>query len=810
MPSLIQRSFAGGEIAPALYARADQAKYSTGLRTCRNFMVQRHGGVANRPGTEYICEVKDSSKRVRLIRFVFNASQAYILEFGDQYMRVIRDGAQVEVSGLSAYDGGTTYAQGDLVSYGGVNYYSKVSSNTGNQPDESADEWYALTGDVYEMPTDYLEADLQDLQYVQSGDVVTIVHPSYPPAQLSRTSHTGWTLADISFSPQIDAPANVQATKGANGSGTYTYKVTAVRDGTYEESLPSSEASITSASVPSQTAPHVVSWDAVSGAYEYIVYKSKNGVFGYIGIAQGTSFNDVNIDPDTSDTPPIENDPFDGADDYPSAVAYFQQRQCFASTNNDPETVWMTRTANYRNLTISRPLQDDDAVEFTVAGRQVNQVRHLLDLGKLVILTTGGEWIVAGDADGVVKPTAINLRQQGYRGSANRVPIIIGNSALYVQARGSIVRDLRYQFESDSYNGDDLTVFAAHLVDGYQISDWDYQQIPHSIVWAIRDDGTLLGLTYVREHQVWGWHRHDTEGGTFENIAVVPEDDEDAVYLVVKRTINGSTKRYIERLHSRRVSDITVDAFFVDAGLTYDGRNTDDSHTMTLTGGTDWLHTESLALTSSTAYFVSGDVGNAIVLTVGDDEVTCTITAYSSATAVTVQANKTVPAAIRGVAVSAWSKAVDGLSGLDHLEGCTVNILADGHVEAQATVESGSLTLQRPYSVVHVGLPITADFCTLDLDIPEGQPLTDKRKLINRVTLVVEDSRGIWAGPDVDHLSEYKQRSSSAFGAAIELYTGQVEIRTKATWNDNGRVFVRQSDPLPLTILAAVPSGLVT
>lgn len=843
MPSVIQRNFAGGEIAPALYARADQVKYVTGLKACRNFIVARHGGVFNRPGTEFVCEVKDSSKAVRLLKFVFNAEQTYVLEFGDLYMRVIRDGALVESS----------------------------------------------PGVPFEIATPYLEADLAGLQTVQSGDVVTIVHNQYAPRELARTSHTSWTLTEIAFSPSLNGPLNCEGAKGAAGSRTYRYRITAVKADTYEESLPGYEASktitaatranpvvitsalhgytkgdevvidgivgmtelngrtfrigtvgantfelkdengasytayasggtvarthitITSAAVPTDAAPHILAWDDVAGAVEYNIYKEQNGVYGYAGTTSDNIFEDENIEPDTSDTPPIARDPFETGG-YPGAVAYYQQRQAFASSPDQPEKVWFSKTADFHNFTIRSPIQDDDAVTFTIAGRQVNQVRHIVEIGKLVIFTSGGEWTVDGDSDGVLRPTAVNLRQQGYNGSSPLPPIIISNSALFVQARGSVVRDLHYDLESDGYAGRDLTVFAAHLFDGYTLADWDYQQIPHSVVWAVRSDGVLLGLTYMREHEVWGWHRHDspgTYGGSFENVCVVPEGEEDAPYFVVRRTINGSTRRYIERMHSRRVTDVAVDAYFVDCGLTYDGRNTSPSLTMTLSGGTEWLHTENLTLTSSLTFFSAGDVGNAIVLTSGSDTVTLTITGYTSGTVVTVTANKTVPVPLRSTAIGAWSEAVDGLAGLGHLEGETVNILGDGHVLPSVTVSGGAISLPEPHSVVHVGIPIQSDFETLEIDNPQGPTLLDKPKLFNKVTLFVEAARGLFSGTDAAHLREYKQRSSEAYGEATRATTGNVEVITGGTWSQNARVFVRQSDPLPLTILAAIPRGIV-
>lgn len=773
MPSSIQRSFAGGEVSPSMYARADQVKYATGLRQCRNFMVMRHGGATNRPGLKFIAEVKDSSKTVRLIKFVFNASQTYILEFGDEYMRVIKDGVQLE---------------------------------SGGSP--------------YEISTPYAEEHLSELQYVQSGDIVTIVHPNYAPRQLARTGDTSWTLSSITFEPSISAPTISSVTpQGTAGSTTYNYQVTSVKEETYEESYASSTGNTSTGNADlDKTNYNEITIGAVSGALEYNVYREQNGVYGFIGIARPSGgsikFKDIGYEVDTSDTPPSARNPF--SSDYPSTATYFQQRLVLANTDAEPEKVWASRTGDFKNFTISSPLQDDDAVTFTIVGRQVNEVRHLVEIGRLVALTSGGEWTIEGDAAGILQPTAINLKQQGYNGANRLKPIIVGNNVLYVQARGSVVRDLRYQFESDGYAGQDLTVFASHFFDGYTLDDWDFQQIPNSIVWVVRSDGTLLGLTYLPEHNLWGWHRHDTDGA-FENVCTIPEGDEDANYVVVKRTIDGQTRRYIERLESRQISDISVDAFFVDSGVTYDGRNTNDSHTMTLSGGSTWGWGETLTLTSSTSYFSAGDVGDAIVLNAGEDSITCEITAYSSGTEVSVQSNKDVSSDFQGVTISNWSKAVTSVSGLDHLEGEIVSVLGDGNVlfngdaddpkAIQYTVDTGEISLDEPFSVIHAGLPFVSDLETLDLENISGETLADKKKLIKSVTVFVEESRGIFAGPDADHLREAKQRSTENYGEPVNSLTGTIDVRLESSWNSNGRTFIRQRDPLPLSVLAIVPSG---
>lgn len=809
-----QRSFSAGEIAPALSGRADLTKYATGLKQCRNFMVARYGGVQNRPGTKFIAEVKDSTKRVRLIEFVFNADQAYVLEFGNLYIRFFYQQAPLEVSGVIAWSSLTTYAIGDLVSDTGVNYYA-IQAGLNHLTSDTA-YWYPLTGVIYEIPSPYVEADLATLQFEQSADVMTIVHPNYAPRDLSRLGQTQWTLAATTFAPSISAPANPDTDGGAGSA--YKWKVTAVKSETLEESLPS--AATTSGDEPTVATPIEVTWDAVSGAQEYNVYRAVNGIYGYIGTASTNSFDDDGVTPDISDTPPIARTPFASTSNYPSTTGYFQQRQLYANTNNDPEKIWCSRTGNYHNLTYRSPLQDDDALTFVPAGRQVNEIRHLLDLGKLVILSAhdasevrpaivgGGHQAADGDADGVLRPTAINLRSQGNR------------SAIYVQARGSIVRDLRYDVQADGYSGNELTIFSPHLVDGYQLTDIGFAETPNSVVWCARDDGTLLGCTYVYEQQVLGWHRHDTgDGDEFEDVCVIPEGNEDGVYHVVNRSINGSTKRYIERFASRFFADIK-DAFFVDSGLSYDGRN-GTATTMTLSGS-GWTVNDTLTLSSSVGEFVIGDIGNAYHLNIvtprhGDTPestatIRLTITDFSSDQVVSVTPSKDVPVAFRNVAMTDWAKAVDVVTGLSHLEGRTVsifadgNVVSDGHSEPEYVVTSGSITLSRHYTVIHVGLPITADLETLDLENPDGESIAPRKKIVNKVTVRFDASRGGFFGPDKDHLTEIKQRGPENWDEATRLATGPFEIQIDASWNSNGRVFIRQSDPLPISILSIHPN----
>ncbi len=847
-----QLSFAAGEIAPALYGRVDQVKYSTGLKTLRNFMVMRHGGAINRPGTKYIAEVKDSSKKVRLIPFIYGTT-GYVLELGNLYMRVYLGNIQGIVEGAGgsvSLTGATqanpcaiTYTPNNLASGNEISITSVVGMtelnvrhfkftqtgigqgtlqfSDGTNVNSTSFGAYVSGGAafiVYEIPTTYVEADLATLQYAQVQNEMIITHPNYAPRKLTKDSSGlyPFTLALITFGASIAAPTGCGASGGPAGSKTFNWVVTAVASETDEESLASNVATRTSIDTPTTSSPVTLTWSAVTGAIFYNVYREINGTYGWIGVAGSISFSDTGYTPDPLDIPPVSRLPFGSSSNYPSSITHYQQRAVYANTINNSEKIWTSKTGLPLNMMVSTPIQDDDAIIFKILGRNLNAVKHMLDIGRLIIFTSSGEWVVDGDAAGILTPSAINLRQHTTNGSGSLSPLVVSGSAIYVQARGGIIRDLGYDYQADGYRGNELTIFSAHLFDGYTISDWSYQQIPHSIVWCVRSDGMLLGMTYVKEHQVFGWHRHDFDG-TVENVSVIPGTLEDNLYLIIKRTINGKTVRYVEVMTSRQFTDIK-NAIFVDCAYTYDGRNT-DSATMTLSGGTTWTYTETLTLTTSIGgYFTSADIGKEIHITGSDGTIIrFTIEGYSSGTVVTGKPNKTVPVVMRNTAITNWARTIKEITGLWHIEGKKVSVFGDGFVTAnpnnasysELTITSGKITLDRFYGVAHVGLPITADMGTLNIDIPGISSIADKKKLINRLSLIVESSRGIWAGPDSSNLTEFKLRESEGYDEPPELETGTIELNIRAEWNYGGQIFIRQTDPVPLSILSIIPTGYI-
>ena len=805
-----KQAFSGGEISPEMFGRIADNKFQQGAATMRNFIAKPQGPAQNRPGFAFVREVKSSTKVTRLLSFTFNTTQTMVLEFGDQYFRFHTLGQTLFYSDGAAWSGGTNYVVGSIAKQGGVNYYSKTVHSNSQPP--NATNWYAMptNPNVYEIPHPYLEAELFDVNYVQSADVITLVHPNHAPRELRRLGATQWELRVIDFGSPLAAPGGVNAAMYIPASTTtntdtyvaHEYVVTAVKANLVDESNQSSAASVNN-NIFVTGAKNTITWNSVSGATRYRVYKQQGGIYGFLGETTTTTLVDDNISPDFSRTPPIHENDFVGTGNYPGAVSYFEQRRVFAGTNNAPQNIWMTKSGTESNMSFGLPIRDDDRIEFRVAAREANTIRHIVPLTNLLMLTGSAEWRVTSVNSDAITPTSISVKPQSYVGANNAQPVIVNNSLVYGAARGGHVRELGYNWQANGFITGDLSLRAPHLFDNFTIVDMALSKSPIPIVWQVSSSGKLLGLTYVPEQQIGAWHQHDTDG-TFESVACVSEGNDDVTYCVVKRTINGASKRYVERMGTRLFAT-QRDNFFVDAGATYNGTNTNTGQNVTISGGTNYTKGETVTITANYNLFNAppsvDDVNDAIVLVDGSTLYRLTILGTSSQTVATAKLDKDLPASLRNTGLTSYEVARNVISGISWLEGKTVNILADGAVHPQKVVSSGSITLDRAASVVHLGLPYESDLNTLPMALQVEAFGQGRVKNLNHVWLRVLESSGIFAGPSADKLVEAKQRTTEPYGSPPDLKTQDIKIMLTPQWQDNGQLFVRQTDPLPLTIV---------
>jgi hypothetical protein len=659
-------NFTGGELSPRLDGRNDLTKYASGCKTLENMIVYPHGSAARRPGTQFVSEVKDSTKKTRLIPFEFSTTQTYMLEFGNQYIRFYKDNGVI-LSG----------------------------------------------GSPYEIVSPYLEAELFEIKYAQSADVMYICHPNHAVRKLSRTGHTAWTLTEVNFTngPYLDS--NITTT-------TFTISAHTVGAGR------------------TLTASAITGINSDTGFQTTDVGRLVQFRDGYGKITARTSTTVVTIEilkdmGSTSSSIDWSLGAFSNTTGHATCVTFFEQRLVFAGTKSQPQTLFFSKSGDYENMDENRggTVADDDAIIYTIASNQVNAIRFMTATRTLIVGTAGGEFAVSGGGtDVAITPTNILIKKQSNHGAANLDAIAVGNVTLFLQRAKRKIRELAYNFDVDGYLAPDMTILAEHISES-GITQMAYQQEPNQIIWCVRTDGQLIALTYQREQQVVAWHRH-IFGGSFssgnavcESVAVLPTDDNEyQVWIIVKRTINSTTKRYVEYLHTFDFNEAdNTDFNFLDSQLSYSG------------------------------------------------------------------------------------SPVTTISGLSHLEGQTVAILANGATHPRKTVTSGSISLDRSASKVKVGLPYTSLLQTMRLDAGSQDGTSQgKTKRIFDITLRIYESIGIEVGPDLNNMERIPFRSSATLmDQAIPVFTGDKEIEFRGNYETDGYVYVRQDQPLPLTILSLYP-----
>ena len=449
---------------------------------------------------------------------------------------------------------------------------------------------------------------------------------------------------------------------------------------------------------------------------------------------------------------------------------------------------------------IGGTVADDDAIIYTIASNQVNAIRFLASTRTLIIGTAGGEFAVTGGGDNnAITPTNIMIKKQSNHGAANVDGISVGNATLFLQRAKRKIRELAYNFDVDGYTAPDLTILAEHITEG-GIVEMAYQEEPLAIIWCVRGDGELVALTYQREQEVVAWHRH-VFGGAFgtgkavcESVAVIPtEDSEYELYMIIKRTINGATKRYVEYLNTFDFTETDNTTFnFLDSQLSYSGA------TSTLNGD--------ISATATTVIVASGtDFTSSGTIKIGGEIITYTGKSTNNLTGCTRGQNITT--AIAHTSGATVKQVVNSVAGLNHLEGQVVSILADGATHPTKTVSSNAITLDRFANKIKVGLGYTSLLKTMRIDAGSQNGTSQaKTKRIYEVTARLYESVGIEVGPDLNNMERVPFRTSAnPMDQGIPPFTGDKEVEFRGDYDTDGFMIVRQTQPLPLTILSLYP-----
>ena len=474
---------------------------------------------------------------------------------------------------------------------------------------------------------------------------------------------------------------------------------------------------------------------------------------------------------------------------YPRAVAFYEERLFFAGTTNNPQTIYGSVTADFENH--EPGTEDDKAINITIASDQVNVIKHMIPGRFLQIMTSSAEFTLSGGTGTTaVTPTNVNVLRETTFGSGDVRPLRAGASTIMIQKGGEKVKEVTFSLDTDGLVGRDLTVLGEHLARG-GLTDMVWQQEPELILWFVRGDGTLIGLSYDPANNTIGWHQHPLgNSGVVESITAIPSGVEDQVYMSVKRTINSETVRHIVFMKPIYFDEDLTEAFYVDSGLTYTG-----TAAATSTLSSDITDTAtSLQIASALNFAATG-------LIKIDDEVI----AYDSRTpggafpgivgTVTRGSNGTTAAAhSAGATVTDVSPTT--ITGLNHLEGETVQIAGDGEARTDKTVSGGSITTDLRVAKAHIGYGYDSIVETMRMEAGADDGIAQgKIKRIHGVTVRFLDTFGADVGPDTSSLD------SISFDAGV-LFSGDKEINFPSGYENEARIVVRQNEPLPMSIIA--------
>lgn len=673
----LSKSFTSGEITPLLYGRVDFQRAVNGCKKLRNAVCLTQGPVTRRPGTEYLYDLVDAGldvndPKIRSIDFIFNENQAYTLIF---FMHT--DGTPRMVVGTGS----------------GLVVYSNPPADY-CPPSPIYTESYDGTGN-YDI--DYILTDISE---------ITVIHVDSSGVETTLTPTTDYTLT---INDPVPHTLNISKA-GLDTTGSSHIDVYRNNEGIAGEIV---------------VLPMVSGWDIENFDYAQSgdeIYIAQSGLNPHIIRRWGNECWEL-VSKTFTDQPSEWSD----ANGWPEVVAFHQQRLVFAATTTLRQTVWTSKAGDFDDFGVGSPVSDSDAITFTLDSGTQNKIVWIISTKSLNIGTIGNEWTVDGSNRTALTPTNILAQRQTNLGSEPIKPLVVGVTTLFVERYGRAVNEFVYDFNVDSYTTSDMAVIAEHFTRDYGIVSWAYQQTPHNIIWAVREDGSLIGITYQRQHDVIGWHLHTTMNGEIKSVTTIPgSGKEDEVWLIVKRTIDGNDRYYVEKLASFEYPSDAEDSLYLDSYYLYD------------------------------------------------------------------------------------SIATDTITGLDHLEGETVGVLADGTVHPDRTVSSGSITLTNEFSKVVVGKNIEAEVRPVVEQINARDGTSVGR--VQRITSIDIDFYntvgailGRYDAEDGEEEEEILFRQPfHPTGTSIPLFTGIKHIDFFEGFDRDSEYFIKQSNPLPFTIRSIV------
>lgn len=744
--SPVYPTFARGEVSPLMKGRVDIEPYSACLDKCRNCWVRPYGVVSRMVGSEFITSTKNNGK-ARLLKFVFSATDSYIIECGAGYFRFFNNGGYV------------------------------VDNNN----------------EIYEVANNFTAEQLKTIKYVQLDDVIKIVYKddagnTNEPLELIRHASNNWELKKTTFkcTPFLDENITETTLMASGTTGNITV----------------------SASAAIFNPDHVGSYWWLGGTTT-VDNLEKQGYFKITAFTDSTHVAaTVEWKLSTASATKVWGEGAWGKyRGYPSAIGLMDGRLYYGRTPNSPRNIYGSHPYAYEDFSPAVNNEDSGAINIELATNACgdgSDIRWITGQNFLLVGTYGNEFVVKAGGDSGITPTDISARARSNWGSEDIQPVAVDSMIHFVQRTGKKVRQFTYDYYLDAYKAVDISIYSEHLLES-PLVEIAYQKNPDSVLWCLREDGQIALLTLETNQQVQAWALMEFKDAFVESVETIPSYDGlyDEVYMIVRRQINGSTVRHIERIQNMITPDIQSKCWYVRDGLNYDAFGNTAGTSLTLSAKTG-----NITITASASTFTSAMVGRRIRAVDENLDILgeAIITEYTSDTVLKAKVKKDFDKTT--YAGGTWGISVKTLSGLGHLEGEKVQILADGAVQTEQTVASGAITLELDAFYITVGLGYQSYFKLMPLEAgSETGTAIGKRKRINELSMRVFKTSGCRVGSEFENLTQITYRNPSTdLGTPEKLFTGILpNIKFSQGWTWDATVMVEQSMPLPMNVLAIAP-----
>lgn len=737
---IIQNNLSAGELSPTALGRTDIARYPNAVKTLTNVIPMTLGGGKKRPGTEYVAEVKDSDVRTVLVPYIVGVGVAYMLEFGDQYMRVFTPDGEPVMDGLSPYEIATPFTTAQIED---IDFC------------QAEDAMYVFHKEVYPQRVRVFADDSWDCSNAPFTTVPFAEVGVNPAANLTLSANTvgtGRTVtadASVFFASDVGRAILWEAGIAVITAYTSGTEVTAevkvifpyASIPTGEWNLDSSPQTTLTPSIKDPVGASITLTLTAAGWRSSDVGKfvsMNEGLVKIVSItsstiAVGTIIQELNS---TVAAPSLswalESSIWGGDYGYPCTGTLHEQRLVTAGTTRNPQSVFGSQTGEPLDFTIG--VDDDDGYNFTIDSTQTNEIAYVAGARNLVVLTYGGEFAMFSGNEKPITPTNVQVKPQSPHGARRVKPCAVGKEILFAQRAGRKLRTIGYRYDEDGYKSTDLTTLAEHIT-ASGIRAMAFQQEPDPVVWVVLNNGRLVSVTFDRDLDVIAWAGHETDGAV-ESIASIPADDGDQVWMIVRRQIGEEVKRYVERFQPNWFPIYGQETPSLDAIPPDDGP-------------VNWGFT-----------------------------LDCAVAADSE-------------------------EGTDTFTGLDHLEGKTVRVIADGVDMPPVVVESGSITLPRNANRVLIGLMYQPTIRLLPPELQgQGGSVQGDAMSVSETTLRMNNT--ISTTINGDEAIPGRIIGPDQLNMPPVLYTGDIS-RSGIGWSKGQpETVISQAHPFPFHVLAII------